>query len=414
MNAALIIARRELLERIRSKWFVVITLLGPVAMVALVVIPVLVAGSAAKGSIVDIVDQSGSIAQPLAAELTTMGWKPTIVDAKTSDEVELAKIRHKEINGYVLVSPTALEGGPVIYSGDNGSSQFVTAEFMQAAAMVVHRVRGQKLGLAPEKLDQMLGPVNIVTNHTNGETIGSNGMAMMVVGLFLGFILYIVITLYGVNVLRSVVQEKTSRVMELLVATVRPTSLMTGKILGVGGAGLIQIVVWLGIGAIVTNYRGAILGHFGVHETAGMMAIPVLTAPILAIAIAYFVLGFFFYASLYAAAGACVSSEQDTQQASMPITLFLVLGMIFVQGLAGAPRSEASIVLSQVPFWSPMLMPIRYILGSASLGEVALSLGILAASLALVTRLAGKIYRVGVLMYGKRPSARELLRWLRY
>jgi len=370
MRAALIIARRELLERIRSKWFIVMTLLGPVAMVALVVVPVLVAGSAAKESVVDIVDESGVVAEPLAKELKGIGWEPTIADGKATDEAELAKIRHKQINGYVRVSADILTRGSIIYRGDNGSSQFVQGAIYSVAPDVVHRVRGEKLGLAPDKLEQMLGPVLVSSDHTNGESLGTNGTAMLIVGFFLGFALYLVITLYGVNVLRSVVQEKTSRVMELLVASVRPSSLMTGKILGVGGAGLIQMIVWLGIGVLVTNYRDAVLGHFGLHSAGGMMdAIPPLTAPVIAVALAYFVLGFFFYASLYAAAGACVSSEQDTQQAAMPITLFLILGMIFVQSLAGAPRGQAAMILSQIPFWSPMLMPIRYVLGSASLGE---------------------------------------------
>jgi ABC-2 type transport system permease protein len=128
----------------------------------------------------------------------------------------------------------------------------------------------------------------------------------------------------------------------------------------------------------------------------------------------YFVLGFFFYAAMYAAVGAMVSSEQETQQVQMPVTMLLVIGVLCFQVVSNDPRGPATVAMTTVPFWSPLLMPMRYVLGGASLGEVALSLGILLVSTGLVVRGAAKIYRVGVLMYGKRPSLRELIRWLRY
>jgi ABC-2 type transport system permease protein len=121
-----------------------------------------------------------------------------------------------------------------------------------------------------------------------------------------------------------------------------------------------------------------------------------------------------FYSAMFAAMGATVSSEQDAQQAQVPITMLLVIGMVMMTGITGDPRGSTSSLVTQVPFWSPMLMPLRYVLGGATNGEVAMSLGILLASTYLVTRAGAKIYRVGILMYGKRPGFRELLRWLRY
>ena len=128
----------------------------------------------------------------------------------------------------------------------------------------------------------------------------------------------------------------------------------------------------------------------------------------------YFVLGFFFYASLYAAVGAMVSSEQDTQQVQMPVTMLMVIGIVCAPMVSGDPRGTPAIVMTLVPLWSAMLMPMRYVLGAASLGEVAISLGILLVSTGLMVAAAAKIYRVGVLMYGKRPGLGELVRWLRY
>ena len=184
------------------------------------------------------------------------------------------------------------------------------------------------------------------------------------IAYFLAFILYMVITLYGVNVMRSVVQEKTSRVMELMVATVKPRSLMTGKILGVGGAGLVQIVVWLAMGAITLAYRAQILAWFGV--SGGGAALPPIELGTMAIVVAYFIVGYFFYASMYAAVGAMVSSEQDTQQVQMPITMLLVIGALCLQMVSNDPRGSATVIMTMIPFWSPMLMPMRYVLGGAT------------------------------------------------
>jgi len=221
-----------------------------------------------------------------------------------------------------------------------------------------------------------------------------------------------VITLYGVSVMRSVVQEKTSRVMELMVATIKPRSLMAGKILGVGAAGLVQIAVWLAMGAITLAYRDQLLGAFGV--SGGGPALPPIGLSDLVIIIVYFILGFFFYASMYAAVGAMVSSEQDTQQVQMPLTMLMVIGIVCAPMISGDPRGTPAIVMTTIPLWSSMLMPMRYVLGAASLGEVAISLGILVVSMGAMVAAAAKIYRVGVLMYGKRPGLQELIRWLRY
>jgi ABC-2 type transport system permease protein len=208
------------------------------------------------------------------------------------------------------------------------------------------------------------------------------------------------------------VQEKTTRVMELMVATVKPRSLMAGKILGVGGAGLLQVGVWLVMGAVTLAYREQILHLFG--KSGGGSELPVLAFGEVAIAILFFIVGYFFYASMYAAVGAMVSSEQDTQQVQMPVTLLLLIGFMCFTAVTGDPRGSTSTLVTMLPFWSPLLMPMRYLLGGASVGEVAISLAILVVSTVLIARAAAKIYRVGVLMYGKRPGLQELIRWLRY
>ncbi|HET7503387.1 MAG TPA: ABC transporter permease [Kofleriaceae bacterium] len=417
LRAMLVIARRELVERVRSRWFAAMTLLGPLGMVAIVLVPVLLAGTG-EGARVDIVDRSGRLARPLADVLERARWAPAVVavDPRTpADQIlaaEKARIRDKQINGFVLIPPDVADGGRIVYLGDNGSSLAVQATLTAAVTHVVQQARGQDARIAPEVLARVTAPVAFEPQQTDGVSEGASGAASYWLGYILAYVLMLVIMLYAVGVMRSVVQEKTSRVMELMVATVKPRSLMAGKILGVGAAGLVQVAIWLAMGAITLAYRDEILGLFGKAPTGA--ALPVLAGGEIALALAFFILGYFFYASMYAAVGAMVSSEQDTQQVQMPITMLLVIGFACVTMVGGDPRGLTATILTMLPFWSALLMPMRYLLGGASLIEVALSLAILAGSTVLLARAAAKIYRVGVLMYGKRPTLGELVRWLRY
>lgn len=408
----LVIARRELLERVQSKWFKAMTLLGPVFMVAMIVIPALIARQGSAGTKVEIIDRTGVLGAPLAERLGLVAWQAAVIAPETSDATELARIKHDQINGFVVIPADALTGGEILYRGDNASSQTVAIVLRQLVTSVVQEERGKRAGIAKDTLDQVLAGANFTSRLTTGETDGSSAIGAFLIAYVLAFILYMVITLYGVAVMRSVVQEKTSRVMELMVAAVKPRSLMAGKILGVGGAGLIQITVWLTMGALALAYRDTLLGWFGIASTGS--ALPALALAEVTLTLVFFVMGFFFYASMYAAVGAMVSSEQETQQVQMPVTMMLVIGVLCFQVISNDPRGGAAQVMTMVPLWSPLLMPMRYVLGGATLIEVGISLGILLVSTYLAVRAAAKIYRVGVLMYGKRPSLREVVRWLRH
>ncbi|HWU87841.1 MAG TPA: ABC transporter permease [Kofleriaceae bacterium] len=414
LRDTLVIARRELLERVRSKWFAVMTLIGPIGMIAMIVIPALLARGSTEGTKVEIIDRTPSavLAQPLAKTLGDDKWRVAIVDPATPESAEEAKIRGDQINGYISIAPDALDDGPIRYRGDNASSQAVQIVLQHRITEAVFGQRAVRAGLTATQLESLARKIDFRSEHTTGEGTATSGLGAFAVAYMLAFILYMVITLYGVAVMRSVVQEKASRVMELLVAAVKPRSLMAGKILGVGAAGLIQVGVWLAMGAILLAYRDEVLGAFGI--AGGGRALPELAIGEIAVVLVYFVLGFFFYSAMYAAVGAMVSSEQETQQVQLPVTMLLIVGVLCLQVVSNDPRGSSAATMTMIPFWSPMLMPMRYVLGGASLGEVALSVAILAVSILVVVRAAAKIYRVGVLMYGKRPGARELLRWLRY
>ncbi len=407
MREAFVIAKREFLERVRTKWFVVITILGPILLVGLIVIPALLAGRGSSGAKVEIIDQSNSkLGEELARRLEAdkEHWHAKVIAPTATDDELLAKVKRKDINGFIRIPPDALTTGTIVYRGDNATNQMVGFTLQSNITLAVFQARGVSL--------EQLAPPHIERLHTTGATTGQSGEGTFLLGYIIAFILYMVITLYGVNVMRSVVTEKSSRVVELMVAATKPSSMMTGKILGVGGAGLAQIAIWFVIGGIALANREAILHALGAKSTGDFL--PSLSAGEIGVIVLFFVLGFLFYSTIFAALGATVSSEQDSQQAAMPITMLLIIGMVSMTAITGDPRGSSSVVMTQVPFWSPMLMPLRFLLGGASPAEVASSLGILVVSTVLVSRAAAKIYRVGILMYGKRPGLGELVRWLRY
>jgi len=407
-----VIARRELLERLRTPWFVIVTLLGPVMMVALIVVPVVLGRVGDQSARVQLLDEGGTLGEPLRAALVKEGWKVEVVPPDTTEATLLGRIRDDSIDGFLTIPKQAPSGGIFLYQGDNATSEPAMRILIRVVTDTVRTARGQALGLSVDKIDAMMAPVAVAPVHTTGEAAGSSGIAAFLVGYVVMFVLYLAIVLYAANVLRSVVQEKTNRVVEIMVAASKPRALMLGKILGVGSVGLIQITIWAVMGVLTLNYRAALLGTFGVD--AGDWNVPPMDVVDVAVILVYFLLGYFFYAGIFAAIGAMVSSEQEAQQAQTPVMMILVVPMLCVQLVANDPRGMVAEVLTQVPFSAAVLMPMRWSLGGASVTSLLISMAILAGSTYLVAILAARIYRVGILMYGKRPSLRELLRWLRY
>jgi ABC-2 type transport system permease protein len=261
MRETFVIAKREFLERVRTKWFVAMTILGPILMVALILIPALLAGRGAEGARVDIIDQTGKLGPALVAGFANddQHWKATVIDPGATDDQELARVRTKQINGFIRIPADGLGKGTITYRGDNATNQSVGFALHTIITSVVFAERGAERGLTPQQLQQMLTPPTVQAFHTTGATAGESGGGTFLIGYIIAFILYMVITLYGINVMRSVVTEKSSRVVELMVAATKPRSMMSGKILGVGGVGLAQVAVWFLFGGIALAYRVEIL-----------------------------------------------------------------------------------------------------------------------------------------------------------
>lgn len=409
----LVIARREFVERVRTKWFIVVTLLGPILMVGMMVLPVVLA-SRLEGARIQIVDGTGKLGEPIGGGLAGIGWKAEVVPPDTSEAVLLDRIADGTIDGFLTIPADGLSPGVRIdYQGDNGSSRMTELILQQTVTVAVQSVRALEAGLPRDKLASVLMPANVRARHTTGEGPGQSGQALLIVSYAVLFVLYMAIMLYATNVMRSVVQEKTNRIVEIMAAAAKPRALMVGKILGVGSVGLVQLGLWVVMAVVIMAYRGTILGAFGI-DNAGGWTVPPLAAIDFVVILGYFLLGYFLYSSMFAAIGAMVSSEQEAAQAQAPVVMLLVIPMVSMSLVSNQPRGPAAEWLTTIPVTSPLLMPMRWLLGGATYGELAISTAILVVTTALVAMLAGRIYRTGILMIGKRPSLGELWRWLRY
>jgi ABC-2 type transport system permease protein len=256
------------------------------------------------------------------------------------------------------------------------------------------------------------------TDQITDRGRGGSSAARIALALAIAFLLYITIVLHGQSVLRGVLEEKQSRVAEVVLSSVRADVLLAGKVLGVGAVGLTQTVIWIAGTALVSAYLAPSLprgpsGVSGADATAAMSAFD-LPVGIVLLFVLFFLLGYIFYSALFAAVGAMVNDEREAQQALQPVIILLVASAIFIQPVAFNPTGTLARVTSILPFSSPIIMPMRMSITSVPPGEIAASiLGLIVGCVAAVW-VAARIYRVGLLMYGKRPSARELMRWIRY
>ncbi|HEX9199714.1 MAG TPA: ABC transporter permease, partial [Acidobacteriaceae bacterium] len=290
------------------------------------------------------------------------------------------------------------------YTPRSSSSTSVKNTLASALGKVLIREQLAHRGVVAADADTMLQPVEVVASH--GSRSDDRESAEISVSV-LFFVMYLVIMLYGMNVARSIIEEKTSRIFEVMLATVRPEAMMAGKIIGVGSVGLTQVGIWLG--AVLLLAATSVAVHLG-GDTIHMS----LSAAQVIFFFVYFILGYLFYASIAAALGAMTNSEQELQQLNMFLVLPLLFCFVMLGTLLTTPDSTLARVLALVPPFTPLLMYFRVSLGNPAVWEVALSLLLTSISICAIIWVTSRIYRIGVLMYGKRPSIPEILRWLKY
>lgn len=425
MNKVWLVIKREYKTRVVSKGFLISTIAIPAVFGGMIIFEILLAqGHPAHPFKIAMIDETGSIGQLISDNLSQdklPSGQPefemqSISDLPAAPDQARASldvwVRNRRLDGYLWI--------PKSVSGDSARPEFVEGNeamlnsanaLNHAVSNAVIAVRLKSYGVKPQRVGSLLQPVEVQVTRLTGQGKSEDKGQGYLVAFVMASILYGALLMYGITTMRSVLEEKTTRTMEVLISSVRPVQLMAGKILGVAAVGLTQFLIWAVSAGVIAAY-GITMAHAFSH---GRSPVSIhISGGLLACFVIFFMGGYFLFASMYAAIGAVVSDQNDAQQIQMPITFLLVASFLLFGVITRDPNSTTSVILTLIPFFSPILMVFRIALTTPPLWQIALSIAILVLTTAAVVYASARIYRVGVLMYGKRPSLLEIVRWMRY
>ncbi len=414
------ILKREYSSRIRTKGFWIATALFPLLTLGFTMLPRFLAErTKSSPEAIRVVDVNGDFFPVLQGVLDSR--------EESSDEppIELEPINgrslaeiQRELNdeaqkgviqGYLIVDDSGLEESEIVYYARNPSSA-ITSDSMRAAlreAMTKYRLT--QLGVSGEAIDAAVKRVGFdVRKATNDPRDQASGISSFFMSIALAMFIYFTLIFYGVHILRGVLEEKSTRIVEIIVSSVRPFELMMGKILGIGAVGLTQIAIWATFAIVLSAPQvGALL-------SVAPEAMPRISTSALVFFPVYFVLGYFLYATIYAGIGSMFNSDEDAQQMVSFATMLLIIPMMLLMPVIKNPNGGLATGLSLFPFFTPILMYLRITIQTPPAWQIALSIGIMLVTILIMIWLVSKIYRIGILMYGKKPTIPEIVRWLRY
>jgi ABC-2 type transport system permease protein len=437
MNKVFAIIRREFIERVRTKAFIIGTLIVPLMSFVFGYLPGVLMNQDTRARTIALVDaDSGAAGDSIASALRRMkrgtGAEQsdrvilTVVPARPSelDRVRDSLIAHVDVtapgslDGILVLTDGGVDSGVVRYYGANVAS-FKEMNAMEEAigpALRVERLirRGADSAIvaaAATRFDLHTDKV------TKGRLTGESGTSSFFLAYITSLVMYISLIMYGIQVMGAVLEEKSNRIVEVLISSVTPFQLMMGKVIGVAGAGLLQLAIWAAAAAAGTSamaHRSALAATAADGTRQSLTSGGVSVSPeLIAVVLIFFLLGFLLYSALYAAVGSMCSTQQETQQAAQPVTIILALGFLMMFALINDPGSTLARTVSFIPFFAPLVIPVRYAISPLPLVEV---LGAAASTLVgviAVVWFAGRIYRVGILSYGKKPSLKEVWGWVR-
>jgi len=425
MKKLLVVFEREYMERVRTRWFAIATIFGPLLFGAMMFLPAYMANrSSASADVarIRILDATGTdLGRLVAAELNggitgdtslTQVLSMSSVEVARAESLATQDVRRKLIKGYLVLDSTALEGRGARYSGVNATALADMRRIENAVSRELIGLELAQAGIPPAETERVKRlRFTLQSERLTLTGRGGSGSVNVVFAFVVGILLYMTILMYGQNVLRGVIEEKQSRVAEVVVSSVSPTTLLTGKVLGVGAVGLTQMAIWMLASVFMLKNRVGLLHFLG--QEVPPLSLPSITVGQLAILLVFFLFGYTLYSALFAAVGAMVSSEQEAQQAQMPVVLILVLSIMFLQPVLLAPDGRLAVTLGLVPLSSPIIMPLRMSTVDVPAWEIATALIGLASACYVAVYFAAIVYRTGLLMHGKRASLREVFRWIR-
>jgi ABC-2 type transport system permease protein len=420
------IIKREYLERVRSKWFVIATLFGPIFFSAIIIVPAWMASrSRATNDIYNttILDATGTgfgrrLAINIAGDSTKQDRLPHVQllapsELTQAESAAVHQVMRKDRTGYVVVDQQTLAGEAARYAGRNATSIADMERIKSAIKETILASRLEKVGLDNARMKEITFiPLDFSTERITEKGRAGSGVASIMFGFAIGFLLYMSIVIYGQTIMSGVLEEKTTRVAEVVMSSVPTDTLLAGKVLGVGAVGLTQQVIWIVMTYVLLKLREPIMERLGAPTIS--FTLPDVSFGVGVLFLLFFLLGFIFYSSLYAAVGSSVNSESEARQAASPLMIVIVSTAVFIQPVLLNPTGTTAKVLSMVPVSSPIIMPIRMAVTGVPPLELAGSLIFLGVGCLLALWIASRIYRVGLLMYGKRPTLREMARWVSY
>lgn len=419
MNKIWLIISREYLVRVKKKSFIVMTILGPILMAALLVTPTILSMQDQQNRLVALSEKNIEFLEPLNKIENT---KFTVI---ADEELELLKKDFSQTEYYAVLDK---DKDQFYLLSDQQISLSVKRSIADKIEKIIERNKLKLAGIDLKVLESSVTEINIQTKiiTLDGENINSSTEGSMGIGFITGILIYMFIFMYGTMVMRGVIEEKTNRIVEVIISSVKPFQLMMGKIIGVALVGLTQFILWIVLTMalaalaelLLFNPNELISQANSAENTEIMSKITNLIGginfmQIILCFIFYFISGYLLYSSLFAAVGSAVDAEADTQQFVVPITVPLLLAIMLIQPVMDNPDGTLAFWMSMIPFTSPVIMMVRLPFGVEN-WELFISMLSIITGFVATTFLAAKIYRTGILMYGKKISYKELWKWLSY
>ncbi len=446
MNKIVLIIQREYLTRVKKKSFLVMTILGPILMAAVMIVPIwLATREHTEGQKIEVIDESFLFRDSIPNNNNVEFIYSDLNLTKAQESFYLS-----DFSAILYIPSDIISGGGAVKLFYKEQPGIIVEEYIKTSIeSMIYNFKLQKSNVDLNTIRNAQTSINILTEkiYENGSTERTSTGMQMAVGFGAGILIYMFIFMYGVQVMRGVIEEKTSRIVEVIISSVRPFQLMMGKIIGVALVGLTQFLLWLiltfSIFSVAQSIlfkdlkkeqvqkeivkeqvfkKGADLNALkmdkpGQYDNKAFEALKSFGSidfvSIIACFLFYFLGGYMLYSALFAAVGAAVDAETDTQQFMLPITIPLILSFVMAQSIMQEPNSSLAFWFSVIPFTSPVIMMVRLPFGVPA-WELALSMSLLILGFIFTTWLAARIYRTGILMYGKKVSYAELWKWLFY
>lgn len=430
MHKILLIIEREYLTRVKKKSFIIMTILGPLFFAAIMIIPIWLATQEGDEKVIEVLDESGLFTDSFVEDKNIQYdyINSALQEAKSRVPVQ-------EKYGLLHIPPDALENpGSITFFSEGNPSFDIVVSLERTLKNEIEAIKLTRSGIDKATLETIDTPVSINTINLSdtGEKASSSAISSAV-GYFSSILIYFFVFLYGAQIMRGVLEEKTSRIVEVIISSVKPFQLMTGKIIGIAAVGLTQFLLWVLLTVGISSLVGTVFAvdRFSdaqIEQTTSQMpdqdmnqankineiftALDAIDLTTLVVCfVFYFLGGYLLYGGLFAAVGSAVDSDADTQQFMLPISLPLIGSIVMLSAIIKDPGGSLAFWMSMIPFSSPVVMMMRIPFG-VPLWEILLSMAFLIAGFIFTTWIAGRIYRIGILMHGAKVNYKVMAKWL--